>query len=190
VAEIIDYSGEFVTNLNLEHLEHNTLAETARLYTKLLYGLDGIWYKRIREIVGDEKGLACDQAVWDDFIRYEVVMIKRQFKIRGNDLVAYLKVTQLCPWFQLTNSIIQLEGKTRATITVTSCPILESLESKEEVSEANRTCTLVCPRITETAARIINPNIEVSASKLPPRQSKSDVCCQWDFELKSKYKRI
>ena len=186
MARIKDYSGKFVPDLNLKNLEHDTLAETVRLYTKRLYGLDGIWYRRIREIIGDEKGLACDLAAWDDFIKYEVTMIKRHFKIRGNDLVAYLKVTQLCPWFQLTNSIIQLEENTKATITVTSCPILESLESKEDVSEANRTCTLVCPRITETAARVINPNIEVSASKLPPRQSKNDVCCQWEFNLRSR----
>jgi hypothetical protein len=180
-----DYRGDFMPNLKLENLEHNTLAETLRLYARLLYGLDGIWYRRIREIVDDEKGLACDLATWDDFIKYEVTMIKRQFRIRGNDLIAYLKVTQLCPWYQLTDSIIQVEDNTRATFTVTYCPILESLESKEGLLEGNRTCTVVCPRIVKTAARVVNPKIRVTPSKLPPRQSKDEACCQWEFSLLS-----
>jgi hypothetical protein len=178
-----DYSGVFIPNLKLKNLEHNTLAETLRLYAKLLYGLDGIWYRRIREMIDDESSLACDLATWDDFIKYEVTMIKRQFRIRGNDLIAYLKVTQLCPWYQLTDSIIHLEDNKRATITVTSCPILESLESKGGVSEAEHTCTVVCPRITETAAKVINPEIQVTPSKIPPRQSKDDICCRWEFSL-------
>ena len=181
-----DYSGDFMANLKLEHLRRDTLAETLRLYAKLLYGLDGIWYRRVGEMIGDEKGLACDLAVWDDFIKYEVTMIKRQFRIRGNDLMAYLKVTQLCPWFQLTDSLIYVEDNKRATVTVTYCPILESIESKGGVSEAGRTCTVVCPRITETAAKAVNPEIQVTPSKLPQREHKDDLCCLWEFSLASR----
>ena len=57
-----DYGGDFMPDLKLENLEHNTLAETLRLYAKLLYGLDGIWYRRIREMIDDERALACDLA--------------------------------------------------------------------------------------------------------------------------------
>jgi hypothetical protein len=186
VNSLEDYSGELLPNLKLEDLKHNTLAETLRLYTKLLYGLDGIWYRKIREIIDDEKALACDLATWEDFLKYEVTMIKRQFRIRGNDLITYLKVTQLTPWYQLTDSIIYVEDKKRATIIVTSCPILESLEKKESSWEAERTCRIVCPRLTEKATKAINPDIQAAPSKLPPRQSKDEICCRWEFSLMSK----
>ena len=178
-----DYSGDFMPNLKLEHFKHDTLAEALRLYAKLLYGLDGIWYRRICGMLDDEKSLACDLATWDDFIKYEVTMIKRHFRIPGNDLIAYLKVTQLCPWYQLIDSIINVEDNRRATITVTSCPILESFESKEGLMEAKHICTVVCPRVTETATKVINPKIQVTTLKLPPRQSEDDICYQWELSL-------
>ena len=181
-----DYSGDLVPNLKLEDLKHTTLAETLRLYTKLLYGLDGLWYKKIRAITDDKKALAYDLATWEDFLKYEVTMIKRQFKIRGNDLITYLKVTQLTPWYQLTDSTIYVEDKKRATITVTKCPILESLGKKESSLEAERTCGIVCPRLTEMATKAINPDIQAEPSKLPPRKNNDEVCCRWEFSLTSK----
>ena len=94
-----DYSGDLMPTLKLEDLNHSTLAETLRLYAKLLYGLDGICYRKIREMIDDERAFICDLDTCDDFLKYEVTMLKRQFKIRGNDLIAYLKVSQLTPWY-------------------------------------------------------------------------------------------
>jgi len=183
MVKLKDYSGDFLTDFKLEDFEHSTLADASKFYSRLLYGLDGIWYRRIREMIGNEAGLACDVATWDDFIKYEVTMIKRHFKIRGNDLTSFLKVTQLCPWFQLIDSTIEVQGKKEATLTVKSCPILESQEIKEDISEGSNTCEYVCPRITIGAAHVVNPGIKVTATKLPPRNSREDICCQWKFQL-------
>jgi hypothetical protein len=144
--------------------------------------MDGFWYLTVKERQGDKEALACDVKAWEEMIKYEMIMIRRQLKIRGSDINSFMKVTQLCPWFQLTVSNIEIENGSRATLTVTYCPTLESLENKSE-GTGYESCTVVCRRINENMASLFNPDIEVRCPKLPPRKSKDDICCQWEFRL-------
>jgi hypothetical protein len=120
--------------------------------------------------------------VWLDFVKFEVATIKRQMKIRGNDLTALMKVLQLTPWFQLTESNIVIESNRRAMLTVAYCATLDALENKSESPEYE-TCTVVCQNIRKSVAYLLNPNIQVECLKSPPRKSKDDICCQWEFSL-------
>jgi hypothetical protein len=38
-------------------------------------------------------------------------------------------------------------------------------------------------RAFDKIARFFNPKMKVTALKLPPRKSKDDVACQWEFKL-------
>lgn len=179
-----DYGGEFLPDLKLSDFSPDTLVQLLKLYSKLYMAMDGFWYLAVKERAGDKEALACDIKVWEDMVRYEALMIKRQLKISGNDLASLLKITQLCPWFQLTVSNIEIEDSSRATLTVIYCPTLESLERKSPGTEYE-TCNVVCRRINESIAALCNPDIEVSCLKLPPRESREDICCQWEFRLGS-----
>ena len=176
-----DYSNQFLPKVKPEDFTHQALAELLKLYAKLFLGLDGIWHRRVKERIADEV-LACDLQVWQDFVKFEVAMIRRQLKIRGNDITALMKVMQLCPWFQLTESDIVIEGNSRATLTVAHCATLDSLENKGE-SPGYESCTVVCLNIRKSVAYLLNPDVQVKCLQSPPRKSKDDICCRWEFSL-------
>jgi hypothetical protein len=180
MEKLSDYSKVLIPELRLEDFSQDTLAEIARLYAKLFLGLDGLWYRRVRDRFGEEGALICDAETWEDIVRYETVMIRRYLKIKGNDLAALLKTTQLSPWFQLTRSHIELKDKNSAVLTVNYCPTVDALENKGEGSE-NRVCQSICPKIYQGIAALFSPNISVKCLKTLPRKSKDDVCCQWEY---------
>ena len=151
MRKLVDYSGKFLPDLKLRDFSPDTLEQLLKLYSKLYMAMDGFWYLAVKERAGDKKALACDIKVWDDMVRYETLMIRRQLNIRGNDITSLMKVTQLCPWFQLAVSSIEIESDTRATLTVAYCPTLDSLESKSEGPEYE-TCNVVCRRINDSIA--------------------------------------
>ena len=184
MGKLVDYSGEFSPDLKLSDFSPDTLVQLVKLYSKLYMAMDGFWYLSVKGRVGDKEALACDIKVWEDMVRYETLMIKRQLKIRGSDIASLMKVTQLCPWFQLTTSNIEIKDSRRAILTVASCPTLESLEAKSEGTEYE-TCNVVCRKINESIAAYFSPDIEVRCLKLPPRESRDDICCQWEFRLVS-----
>jgi hypothetical protein len=130
LKELDDYSGEFLPDLKLSDFSPDTLVQLLRLYAKLYMAMDGFWYLEVKERADDKEALACDIKVWEDTVKYETVMITRQLKIKGNDITSLMKVTQLCPWFQLTLSSIEIENISRATLMVAPCPTLESLGNK------------------------------------------------------------
>ncbi|MEJ2046744.1 MAG: DUF6125 family protein [Dehalococcoidia bacterium] len=184
MGKLVDYSGEFSPDLKLSDFSPDTLVQLVKLYSKLYMAMDGFWYLSVKGRVGGKEALACDIKVWEDMVKYETLMIKRQLKIRGSDIASLMKVTQLCPWFQLTSSSIEIKDSRRATLTVAYCPTLESLEAKSEGTEYE-TCNVVCRKINEIIASQFGPDIAVSCLKLPPRKSRDDICCQWEFRLGS-----
>ena len=183
MKKLDDYGGEFLPDLRLDEFSPDTLVGLLKLYAKLYMAMDGFWYLTVRERQGDKAALAHDIEVWEDMIRYETTVLRRLLKVRGNGITALMKVTQLCPWFQLTSSKIEIENDSRATLTVSYCPTLESLENKRGTEYES--CTVVCRKINENMALVFSPEIEVRCLRLPPRRDKQDICCQWEFRLGS-----
>jgi len=179
--KLSNYSNQFLPQVKPKDFTHEALAGLLKAYAKFLFGLDGMWYRRVREKIADEV-LACDVQVWQDFVKFEVATIRRQLRIRGNDITALMKVLQLTPWFQLTESNIVIESNSRAILTVAYCATLDALENKSDRTEYE-SCTLVCQNIRKNIAHLLNPNIQAECLKSPPRKSRDDVCCQWEFSL-------
>jgi len=184
LKKLSDYSGEFLPDLKLSDFSPDTLAQLLKLYAKLYIALDGIWYLAVKERVGDKEALACDIQAWEDTCKYEMARIKRQLKIRGNDVIALMKAFQICPWCLVMKFNIEIKNKNNALFTVTYCPTLDALEAEGKGRE-DEICNIVEPRIMRAYASFFNPDIEVKCLKSPPRKSKDDICCQWEFSLGS-----
>ena len=180
MKKLSDYGGEFLPNLKLTDFSSDTLAELLKLYAKLYIAMDGIWYLTVKERVGDKEALACDIQTWEKNCRYEMARIKRQLKIRGNDITALMKAFQLCPWCLLMKFDIEIKDKNSALFTVTYCPTLDALEGEGRGRE-EEICKVVEPKIMKAYASSLDPDIIVRCLKSPPRKSKDDICCQWEF---------
>jgi len=169
--KLTDYSGEFRPDVKLSDFSPDTLAELLKLYARLYIAMDGIWYLTLKQRVGDKEALACDIQVWERTPKYEMARV-----------IALMKAFQLCPWCLLMKFDIEIRNKNNALFTVTYCPTLDALEQEGKGRE-NEICNIVEPRIMKAYASAFNPDIEVKCLKSPPRKSRDDICCQWEFRL-------
>lgn len=178
-----DYSGEFNANIRIEDLSDDTLRKLAKLYSKLFMGVDGFWYLSVKEKMNDEMAIACDLWVWDKYIRYEINQLTRLLNIKGSEVVTLLKAFQFSPWLQNCEYEVDTKGDNFAVLTITLCPTLSALEREGEGRE-RKFCESVEPLIFKMYANCFNPDIEVKPLKLPPRKSKEEICCQWEFKVR------
>jgi len=180
MKKLNDYSGELLPDLKLSKFSPDTLADLLTLYARLYIALDGLWYLTIKERGGNEEALACDIINSEKVCKYEMAKIAKQLNIQGNDVVALMKTLQLTPWLQQTQYEIEVKNRNDAMLTITYCLVLDALEREGEGRE-NEICNIVCPKTFEADASFFNPNIKVDILKSPPRKSKDEICCQWEF---------
>ncbi len=182
LKKLNDYSGEFLPDLKPEDFSHDTLAELLRVYSQLYIAMDGFWYLAVMERSGNEEALACDLLAWEKVCKYEMAKVTKHLNIQGNDVIALMKAMQVLPWFHKIKCEVNIKNSNNATMTVTHCPTLEALE-KEGSGRESEICRTVELKIFEGYASFFNPGIETKPLKLPPRGSKDEVCCQWEFKL-------
>ena len=126
--------------------------------------------------------MACDISTWERVSKYEMAKITKQLNIKGSDVVALMKAVQITPWLQQTQFEIEVKNHNNAILTVAYCPTLDALEREGEGRE-NEICNIVDRRLFKDYASFFNTSIEVKSLKLPPRKSKDEICCQWEFNL-------
>ena len=183
--KLTDYSGEFIQNLQPGDFSPETLAELLKLYAKLYIALDGFWYLTVKDRISNEEALACDIAAWEKVSKYEMKRITEALRIKGNDIVSMVKAMQLSPWFLHTKGKTEIFDGKRAVMMITYCPTLDALE-KEGQGRENDICNTFEPVILKRYAAFFNPGIEVQCLKSPPRKSKDEICCQWEFSYGDK----
>ena len=178
-----DYSGEFDPDISFEKFSKDTLVGLLKTYTKIYLAIDGFWYLSIKNRINDDEALACDMWVWERAVKYELDRLTKILKIQGNDVITFVKALQVSPWFWVYKHKLEVKSKNHAILTITDCPTLTALE-KEGAGREEKICKIIEPMVFKKYAEYFNPNIEVQYLKLPPRKSKDEICCQWDFNLK------
>ncbi len=180
MEKLNDYSGELLPDLKFSDFSPDTLADLLTLYSKLYLALDGFWYLTVKEKVSNEAALACDLGVLKNVVNYEMVKVTKLLNIEGSDVVAVMKAIQTTPWFRNTEHKIEIENQNTAVLTITRCATLDALEKEGEGRE-NEICNIVDPIVFKHYASFFNPHIAVRCLKSPPRKSKDEICCQWEF---------
>ena len=180
-----DYNRRVLPEIHFEKFSKGTLIELLKLYGKLYLAVDGFWYLAIKERSGNEEALACDFLVWEKASKYELKHLTKLMKIRGNDVATVMKALQIGPWFWNIEHKLEVRNKNHAVLTVTHCPTLTSLENEGKGRE-DSICNLFEPKFFKDYASFFNPDIKVKCLKSPPRENKTDICCQWEFKLNNK----
>jgi len=182
VTDLTDYSGEFDPSLKLGDFSKEFVVGLLTAYSDYIRKLDGFWYLKVKDRLGDDEAFACDTSVWEKMYAVEFEMTRRLFRIGGNDVEALTKTFQMSPWMSTYKSEFEMKGPERAVLTVTHCPTLLALEREGEGRE-QRICRELEAKLFKLQADFINPEIRVRALKLPPRSSPDEVPCQWEFSL-------
>ena len=182
MTESNDYEGNFDPNTRFEDFSKEFLLKALRSYADYIRKLDGIWYLSLKKRAGDDLAFDTDLDVWKTMEVHDVRSTCELFGIKGNDVAAVIKATQMSPWAWVLQKHFELKGPRLGIWTITRCPTLLALEKEGEGRES-RICRQVETKLFEIRAKAINPKMKVTPLKLPPRQSTDEIACQWEFRL-------
>ncbi|MFC1970253.1 DUF6125 family protein [Chloroflexota bacterium] len=177
-----DYSGEFNVNLKYEDFSKELLLEALRAYAQYAYRVDAFWYLTVKGRMGGEEAAACNLQSMEKAVRYEVETVRQLFNIQENDVAGLMKFQQTRPWSWILTNEYELKSPNHAVFTVVRWPILEGMEKEGEGRE-QFTCHEDHVKAIGLIAGCFNPGIKVEPLKLPPRNSKNEIACQWEFKL-------
>jgi hypothetical protein len=182
MRKLNDYSGSLKPDISLEDFSRDALLSLVRLYCRLFLAVDGFWYLSVKERFTNEDALACDMCTWERMSRYELDRITKAMKVQGKDVVSLIKTFQLEPWMWNAKYTVEVKNQNHVILTFVDCPVLVSLE-KEGQGREETICKVVEPKVFRDYADYFNPSIQIKALKLPPRQSKEEVACVWEFKV-------
>ena len=170
------------TEFGLAQYDRETLLKLMKVYSKLYISVDGFWYLAVQNDSGDDKALEHDIWVWEKMYKREVDGITQALGIKNRDVLSYLKVFTMTPWFRSIDYDVEIEDNKHAILTITRCPTLLALE-KEGKGRENNICNVVDRDFFTKACNHFNPDMECEPISIPPRDNKEGICCQWDFSI-------
>ena len=182
MRELSDYTGEFDPNLRFEDFSKETLVKLLGVYAKLYQTVDGFWYLSVKERMNNEQAVACDLWVWERQTPYEMARLCKVLRIKRDGVASAMKALQVGPWSFTHKLGIEVRDKNDAILTISYCPTLEVLE-REGNGREQSICRQVDFAAKRKLASFFHPSMEVVPLKLPPRESKHEICCQWQFKL-------
>lgn len=186
MEELRDYSGQFRADLKLEDFSKETLVKAWGTTAKLYILLGGIWNSLIKERFGEQVALDAEREIWRQATAKDIPWISEVFDIRGDDIATVFKHIQISPLIGVIYPTeFEMKDKNHGVFTIPRCISLEYLE------RANRgdMIELVCGANGidhwgfQQVASYYNPQIEVSPLKLPPRKSRDEIACRWEFKI-------
>ncbi len=187
MKELTDYSGEFIPKITFEHLPKDVIIELMKELSRFYVKIDLLWYNRVAKEVSPDKALSWCLSGWEKMGQIEMKSVRELLKIEGNDVEAFFKIFQLAPGFPLALMEYDMELKTKndGLLTITRCPVADYWERQGEkgVEELYRICRDLETEGFKAYAAQVNPDIKVTNFKMPPRKSKDEITCQWQFKI-------
>ena len=190
MKELADYTGEFLPRISFEDFSKDVVIKLLKALNRNCLGIDGLWFQRAIKEVGLDAAVSWSMDVWEKQCKIDMKNARQILNIKGNDVEALLKGIQFCPGFPISILEWEMELKTRnhGLITVHRCPAVDTYEREGKKGEEilNGICRVIEPPAFNSFISVVNPDIQMKELKLPPRKSKDEICCQWEFKLESK----
>jgi hypothetical protein len=176
--------GKSQLQFGLEQYDRETLLKLMKAYSRLYISVDGFWYLAVKNDAGDGKALDYDIWVWEKMYKREIDRITAALGIKERDVLSYLKIFTMTPWFHSIEYEVKIEDNNRGILTINHCPTLLTLEKEGEGREKN-ICNVVDIDYFKKACKYFNPDMECKPILIPPRNKKEGICCQWEFTILS-----
>ena len=186
-----DYSGPFKPDLRFTDFSREQLARMYLMSCEYGFLIMEAYQAHIAEKYGFDAMLEV-LAVWENeqFLAKCADMKRRWMKIEGNDIESYMKDFQTDftalpgKYYDVT---FEMPSKDRGIMTFNRCVAVDIAEQLGTDGEfLYRVCKTTCPPAMVVAARMYNPDIVVKELAIPPRKSKDDICCSWEYTYRSK----
>jgi hypothetical protein len=191
MAELKDYSGEFVPDLKYEDLSKEALVKLVNTFGGAFIAITGFWWSVIENKFGPEVASAAHNEIWEKwFPQWIVPHLSKALNITGDNVETLFKIWQLVPDGTMGYLDINWDVKdpNHGIMTITRCPGLSFYERKqpERIDSVCHDAEIKC---NNAYAKLVNPNMKATPLKLPPRSSKDEICCQWEIKVESKKRK-
>ncbi len=186
MKELNDYSGEFQPNLKLSDFSKEALIQLIRAAAKCYGAQTSFWYSAAKELYGEEVANRLQEHVWlkGGASESELRNICTALNISGHDIASYFKFLQMTPIDATMMDLdFELKDPNHGTLTVTRCYTLALLERTRDLAFQKNLCEVIDARGFQLGGTWFNPRMKVTPVKLPPRRSKQDIACKWEFVL-------
>jgi len=182
MPEMNDYSGPLKPDLSFEDFSKEFLLKLMQIWQHGWLHMTQSWYESAKERFGSEAANECELAAW---VRVGEKVNPRYAKVANielTDIASCLKCLQL-PLDNLSGGVFKadfdIKSKNVAIVTNRRCRSLEFFEEKDP----ERIDTL-CPAEGPVMEKyLVHPKAKATPLKLPPRKSKDEIACQWEFRI-------
>jgi len=185
MQELQDYSGEFRADRDIRDFSKEAMTRLVSLGGMLYAGLAGVYFRLLRERLGEEAAMELDTEAWRRMTPIEIRMSAEAMNIKGNDVATVLKILQSSPAdaaMGILTSKYELRNEDHGVVTYTDCPSLRYIEKYQDNSLYEHVCRGVCLNWFVQCAHFVSPDIKTTPLKLPPRNSPDDIACSWEFK--------
>lgn len=185
MPELKDYSGEYKPDLKLEDFSKDFLIRLMRAWASAYLRVDEMWYMSVAERTSAQEAFDCQLAAWLRIAETSVPKIAKAANIQVNDIVDFLKVTQILPdgvQAGIFEAEFDIRSRNHVIVTITRCRTLEFLE-KNAPERIVSVCHGIDIPINEKYLTVFLPDAEFPPLKLPdgPRKSLDEVPCIWEM---------
>jgi len=183
VEELQDYRGPFRPDLKMQDFSKDALVRLWKACGALHLGLDEIWYSLMKERFGEQVALELDSEVWRRATAPEWQRISRAMNIEGDDVATLFKVCQVGPsGGAVADMQYELKHPNHGILTFVRCKPLEWVEKHGNLARQKQMCDMD-QEFFDRWAHSLNPKMQVTALKLPPRKIKDGIPCVWEFRV-------
>ncbi|MBN2098653.1 MAG: hypothetical protein JW753_03550 [Dehalococcoidia bacterium] len=166
----------------LESLSRRELIDLVKLSSRMILALDGFWYLTVKDLAGNDKALDRDNWVWDKVMNFYVSELARLLDVKKRDVAGYMKVMHPRPEGLVLEETVEILNPNDAIRTVTYCPTIVAMEKEGEGRDAIH-CSATCSEMRKKHSKLFNPAINVTCLKIPPRKSKDDIFCRFEYKI-------
>ena len=185
MKELQDYSGEFLPDLRLQDFSKDALIQLWHAGGRLYVGIIGFWFRLVRERFGEEAAKELQGSVWmgGGGNELELRRVRDAMNIHGDTVADLFKHFQVDPGAAgFIDFAYDLKSKYHGIATCRRCWALDYFEWSGESTYGEHICDLDVWGFAE-AGEIFNTKMKTTCLKLPPRQSKDEIACQWEFQM-------
>jgi len=189
-GEIPDNSGPFDPNRKFEDFSKDFLVKLAREYCSDCMKIFKCYENEVQARAGVEKTMEAEIGAWTMLnagIVEEFAKISN-IPVPVTNAIDAIKVTQILfdGYANPRNrtALHEIKSPNHVVITCTHCGTLEYNE-KHQPEIIVPFCQRVEAAAFQARYKALNPNFEITPIKLPPRENRDEIACQWELKLKS-----
>jgi hypothetical protein len=190
--EVSAYTGPHDPNLKLEDFSKDVLAKLVGEYARLAMLIEAFWVDIIGKRYGREEAFRDALAVRARQGPMEMRSVKETLKIPGDDVLTFIKTLDFIPdgpgFRDAFENHYDIKDNNHVILTVTHCRPVEYYEEKGDREGQRWLCEILEPTLFDKYAQDINPDMKCVPLKIPPRESKDGIFCQWEIKLEPKPK--